>query len=276
LLKKYNIISPCIEYVCDFNEYKELCLLNNHVLYNDLYPEIFNKHRSTSPITNMCAVYNKNRPTVEWIQNQIDYFKSLDQLSKDIIFLYSYHGDRIINNYLRNNKVLTPSNMDHFFNNDVYFDNIYNIIMKKNISNRTTEKEISKFLDILIDNIQVIILRAPVPEISFKVYRGLNVNLNVQLNESFETDSFVSTSLLLRMAINFSINKFTHKYGSILEFIVNGNCLLLVSSKFKGELEILLPFGKKYKIYDLLPEAQFINRNNNTLFITSYIKYNAI
>ena len=135
--------------------------------------------------------------------------------------------------------------------------------MKKNISNRTTEKEISKFLDILIDNIQVIILRAPVPEISFKVYRGLNVNLNVQLNESFETDSFVSTSLLLRMAINFSINKFTHKYGSILEFIVNGNCLLLVSSKFKGELEILLPFGKKYKIYDLLPEAQFINRNNN-------------
>ena len=90
--------SNCDNYFCAFIEYKNLCFSNNKFTNLELYSEIFNRVRNIdfSTFTNEtildkgCKLLYYNLPSLDWINSQIIYINSLDNLSKKIINLYTF------------------------------------------------------------------------------------------------------------------------------------------------------------------------------------------
>jgi len=267
--------SNCDNYFCAFIEYKNLCFSNNKFTNLELYSEIFNRVRNIDFFTftnetildKGCKLLYYNLPSLDWINSQIIYINSLDNLSKKIINLYTKTGDRLINNYLRNLTAINKIDIyDIFVKN--YTDNqlVYNELMSSNVY---SSNSIETYTRRLIKKIRSIIEGSPIIDKSFYVYRGRTDKVIASSNYNLE--SFVSTSLLSKIAIDFSNNKFTGEYGTIIRFKIRGRALLLSNSKYLKEYEILLPFGYNYTLKNQ-QMCEFITTNKTKVNI-NYIEY---
>ena len=247
-----NVYSNCDNYFCSFIEYKNICLSTNKFTNADLYTEIFNRIRtidfstfSTNIILDKgCKLLYNNLPSLDWINSQIIYLNSLDTLSKNIINLYTKTGDKLINNYLRNfNNPKKVNIYDIFLKNIEDNRIVYNEIMGTDIY---TENSIEIYIRKLIKRLKNIIDGSPLISKSFYVYRGRTDKLIG--SDNYNLESFISTSLLTKIAIDFSNNKYKDEYGTIIRFKIKGRALLLSNSKYLKEYEILLPFNNNYTL----------------------------
>jgi hypothetical protein len=51
----------------------------------------------------ICDIIQQHEPTSDWIQAQINYYNNLSDADKALVKDYTYHGDQILNSYLRGN-----------------------------------------------------------------------------------------------------------------------------------------------------------------------------
>ena len=269
-----NTQSDCDNYFCTFKEYKSICLKNNKFVNAELYIEIFNRIRtvdfSSYPkdlvITSACKLLYLNFPSLNWINSQINYLNSLDTLSKKIINLYTRTGDKLINLYLRNGSIINDDIFNIFklnYNDNI---NIYNQLMG---SINFDINSVNTYIKRLIRRLRLIIDASPLIDNSFYVYRGRTDKVMGPKNYTLE--SFISTSLLTRVAVDFSKDKITSTYGSIIRFKLRGRALLLSNSKYLKEYEILLPFGYTYTLKSQ-QTAEFVNSIGQKINV-NYVEY---
>lgn len=267
---KSNIASNCDNYFCSFQEYKAICLHTKKFTYTELYSEIFNRVRTVdfTSIPNKdlpqssCKLFYNTLPTKEWVESQIKYLNALDDLSKNILYLYSLTGDKLMNLFLRNAGKMDNNIYNIFvtnFNDNKY---VYNALMGNLLYD---EKTVASYIRRLIRKLKYIIDNSPLSPNPFYVYRGRTDEF-VPTN-NYNSDSFLSTSIMTNVALKFSYDKNKLKNGTIIRFKVRSRCLLLSNSKYINEYEILLPFGEKYSLKDsgmsefLLPDGNRVNVN---------------
>ena len=267
-------VSDCDNYFCTFQEYTSVCLNNTKFKNSELYVEIFNRvrridfdnYKKSEVISSACALLYKNFPSLNWVNSQISYLNSLDTLSKQIVTLYSITGDRLINFYMRNGNTINDGIFKLFQAN--YNDNvaIYKQLMKIDYYDVNT---VNVYIRRLIRKLKAIIDNSPLIDTSFYVYRGRTDKITVP--KSYALDSFISTSLLTRVAVDFSRDKTTGNYGTIIRFKLRGRALLLSNSKYLKEYEILLPFGYRYTLKSQ-QNGEFINSIGQKITAT-YVEY---
>jgi hypothetical protein len=277
LSKLPNFLSgytDCDNYFCSYVEYKSICLYNQKFTYADLYAEIFNKLRGVdfesfpvdSIIKNSCDLLYKTLPKKEWVQAQIQYINSLGELDKRILKFYSTTGDKLINIYLRegmmSNKLYEIFAKSYYQNSDIYQElmgiNNYDISLVEIYTKK------------LIKRLRAIIRNSPSLPAPFYVYRGRTDVIKPEA--TYTTESFISTSILSKVAVTFS-NQQGPKYGTVIRLKVKGKCLLLSNSQYLGEYELLLPFGEKFMLKGNDPKTyEFINSKSQKVLV-NYVEY---
>ena len=281
--KVYELILPknkysssdCDNYFCSFKEYKNVCLGFKKFIYLELYNEAFNrvrgldfeKYSQESVRERICDLFYVNMPSKDWIDSQIKYLNSLDILSKKIVNLYSKTGDKLMNLYLRNSNKIDDNIYNLFINN--YKDNatIYIELMK---TNEVNQKNVEIYIKKLINRLKFIIDNSPLTEKAFYVYRG-RTDQPIP-DEKYNSDSFLSTSLLTKIAVNFSKDQKLGTHGTIFRFKIRSKCLLISNSKYLTEYEILLPFGERYLLKSNNINSEFIDGGGDKVEV-NYVEY---
>jgi hypothetical protein len=184
-----------------------------------------------------------------------------------IMLLYSYNGDILINNYLRNNKKIDKNLLDYFHNH--YYKTFHP--MMENIFYGDT----LRFIKTYIQNIYYSLKECF--KTSFNenviVYRGLKTDPMLNKGNIIQNNFFISTTCNIYKAYEFSSN-------IIFEIEIPKNikiCPVLLNSRFSQENEILLEdntifyikdilYKEKYKIYHLIIVDKELNSDNLYLY----------
>lgn len=314
LLREYGVTISCDNLLCQLEEYFEACPYGNFTR-KVLYMEVFNKIRNIDidllPLglrtindillsdKYLCDLYDETLPDFKWIQDQISYTKNLSIEDTDVLKFYSFYGDEFVNSFIRNKFQITPKIERSFQKNFKHHQRLYATFLNQhqdvsaflkqhqNVSASLEQHQsasIKEYAMMLVSRIQKIILNSPTVTKPFKLYRGLRSALKVKDGDTFRTDSFTSTSLLIHVAILFSRNDISkinierlleediERYGSLIEFTAKSKCLLLAKSKFVAELEVLLPYNELWIVDKIVNDTEFIDPQEG-IYTTDFIKY---
>jgi hypothetical protein len=182
------------------------------------------------------------------------------------MLLYSYNGDVLINNYLRNDRKLNKNLIDYFHNH--YYKTFYPM---KNIFIDDSVIFIKHYIENIYDSLKKCF------KTSFNenviVYRGLKTDPHLVGKTIIQNNFFISTTCNIYKAQEFSSKV-------ILEIEIPKNtrvCPMFISSKFSDENEILLEdntifYVKKLNYdgvvmtYHLIIVDKELNRDNLYLY----------
>jgi hypothetical protein len=267
---------PCLAPLSPWDQYFSVGLRD--FVFSDEYDNTHTKTylMSEGLITNIDDV-TKN---MNWIQAQSAYFFGLTIREQYVVQAYTYHGDTILNAYLRNNFDFSKDidlSPFYFQVQDLLKSGIFNLgpFFRPGLSFR----EFSKYYPILLENLKSshtmpyfsqlckslfntffysrilngynqelnkIIQESPPVENKLDVFRGTHDDhwLKFDSNREFTTKDYWSTSICLNIA-----NQFANKDCCVHKITLLPGCkclLIMYASKFPNESEILLGPGNKY------------------------------
>jgi hypothetical protein len=185
--------------------------------------EAFNRKLIKSKIADKeaCEMILSELPTKEWFKLQRIYYNNLSLKYNSYINFYTYKGDVLLNNFIRNNFIVTED-MISFINDSFYYID-YMI---------ETYEYLEDFLIDYYNGINEIIKNAPVLDNDIVVYRG---HLTKVINKGI-----ISTSLNTSISIRFSFDELTKKHNYISRITIPKGTSCLYNSKL-SEMEIMLP-----------------------------------
>lgn len=221
----------------------------------------------------LCPSVMEELPSLPWIQDQLDYINSLKDAEFDILRSYSYWGDVLLNNFFRNNNILTDV--------DAALRNIFNIghIIKFFPGVSTCEEFIIKYAAAL----NRIIHNAPKLDKDIIVYRGMmdDVYNKRKKNNMFTDIGFASSSLDPRVSSSIirwmtvdewnSPNKDPCVYH--IRIPRGTPCIFAYTvSNVMEEMEILLPMNMAYYLHPtVLNMYPLCNVDDNELFSIKFL-----
>jgi hypothetical protein len=271
-------------------------LFNNYSLRNILYKHMTNKKD---------IMYFENLVNSDWLKEMNNYVSNLSTKYLYTMVGYTYYGDVVANNYMRNTlsetkfmedlknvaiwttyhplfyqaidlirktddissilskpdassvtKVMTLLKNVNLPINEVYVN------LRKNATLFSYDKFWKSVIQAFIDDLNRIIMNAPPIKTTMVVYRGSKDSyyLKGNVGHVYKTDSFVSTSLDLQSALNFSKGTCCFKRITLLP----GTRVLMLAgiSHFQNEIEFLL--STKSQFY-LTNEKRYISRDTTNL-----------
>ena len=208
------------------------------------------------PFSDM-IVTNRRFVDLDWIRRQIEYVEHLSAYDKAVLKAYTYHGDVIVNSFLRGS--FRPSQfLESRRRMSVLAPFHKYVLMKRGILPDALTSRLEFFRDLevnhrtyiksFIADLQRIVLAAPRTAKPIKVYRGIKdpeyMYAELEKSRLFQTSDFQSTSVSADQAVVFANNGL----GVVIEVLldVGTPCLLMEAvTSFKEEVEILLPTGIK-------------------------------
>jgi hypothetical protein len=186
---------------------------------------------------------NINRKNCDYVFSNIDR-KMFSEKNKKTMILYSYKGDVLLNNYLRNNKKVNKFILD-YFNKEYYTTFQYMTNIFKNDDIIYVQSYIESFYESLRECFKAKLKK------NIIVYRGLTTIPNINVGDIIENNFFVSTSCDIKVAEKFTnIDTYFHIEIPAGTYF----CPIYISSRYSEEHEILL--------------------NNNSCFYVKSIKDN--
>lgn len=246
------------DFICE-NYFKDVYIMNKvynpftnkdtGIIENFFSPDVIMAELFNRRIQSCEELYNQF-PDKDWIEKQRKYLQELDFTKKQILVLYSALYDGIINYYLRNNYKLNDETLSILRKalEKEYDKEIYNKIIQ---SNDLSDDNLERFVFILYDTIQSIIINSPPLTKDIAVFRGSG-RLTCKIGEICENIGIMSTSILTLPAIRFSA-KYNNKVenGSYFCKIVipkGNNILMSMYTRYPHEYEFLLPNNVKFYI----------------------------
>ena len=187
-----------------------------------------------------CKALQMEMPSVAWLYEQKDYTSSLSEIDRKWIKLYTLHGDRVLNGYLRG-KPVNQETVEYIqdrigsfrdFIHDISIENITEFLIRFNL-------ELSR-----------IIRNAPVLHERIVLYRGIeNADFFVgTANHIYTNKGYVSTSVSSLVALSFSAGSRSGGYINRIIIPPGYSCLVLFETYYENEFEILLPTESMYYI----------------------------
>ena len=242
--------------------YKQRNCAETHAEYEKKFTKIMRRDGITynlhSELRNRCIPYDNGEkeiidelPSITWMDAQAKYIQNLDDRSRKYLELYTKHGDKILNDFLRND-----------------FSFIYNNSINDIKKYHDLRQNISQFVnveDFLIDfyyHLNIAIANSPMSEKEFVVYRGQTDTPKkriyqghkyidtdgVELGDIYNLRGMYSTDILTSNTMIFGGNK------HLLKIIIPRNlpCLSLISlSHFnETENEILLCHNSVFRVVE--------------------------
>ena len=202
----------------------------------------------------ICDNINLEMPSEAWTEMQITYFENIDEIDQEYLTLYSLHGDRILNGFIRSNYALTEDNAQYIVDNyDQFKFTLENFI---NNGGEYLEDYVMEFYNSLMSTI----LNAPALDKDVVFYRGITDKDFFDAatdNSVYQNNGFLSTTGHTKVALSFSdgyINRVVVPKGY--------HCVLLSNSNFLREFEFLLPDKTKFYISKNFEQRKMFYKNN--------------
>ena len=208
-----------------------------------------------------------NMIDMEWFQAQNKFIRTLGPREIFLMFGYSHNGDSWAHSYLDGTFNLSQfkSGVNRlgvnyfalFFQaRDVYkintgdMVNDYNTVLTK-VKNETDENVIKSIIQMFIDELNILIEKAPVTKKAFTVFRGVKDDKYMSgiQNQQYVLNRFCSTTLNGNKSKEFS-TKGGVRHTILRILIMPGSkCLCMFGfTRYADEFEILLPRGTAYMI----------------------------
>ena len=232
--------------------FQEPRFLTNEKIYRDIFT--LGHRRFTE---NLAYNYIKNTEMKRNLYNaHIEYVNNLSELEKKLLKWYTYQGDRIMNNYLRNKfKTNDFINIYHSIV-DTYEDYLPQELRNKrdNLNDRDVIDSIFRIVKYSIDTINNIINNAPKNKDYFVVYQYSQTQRRTDNDEYWENVGFYSTTLIDSTDIPPVQNA---KCKTYIIVPPESNFLALAGiSKYPEEYEILFPSSNCFKVLQPFTEYQ--------------------
>jgi len=240
------------KYEENFQNYLELYQLffsqNKRVLSNTLIDELYeeslpkiNKNIIKNFLYNLAKDFiSKTEIKRDFYNSHELYIQNLSSEEKNIINWYTYTGDVIINNYLRNKLDI----------DEKVYDNINKILIKTNykipnIHLNDRKILIQNFIEYIVVILNNIIFKSPRNKRQFIVYQYSSNDYLSRSDNQWENIGFYSTTMINNFTIE-AVNN-TH-YKSYIIVLIDTPCLIINSiSKFPTEYEVLFPSNNCFK-----------------------------
>lgn len=196
-------------------------------------------------------------PTESWMMEQNYYISQLSKKEKDYIALYTYHGDRILNAFLRQDYTLSDSNIKYIAQN---IDSFKSTLQNFNY--------IEEWLIDFYNTISRIIQNAPVSQHRLILWRGQDNYDNFSrgtVNRIYQNKGMLSTSMFAYIAYSgFTKGNNPHMVRII---VPKGTpCLFMESETMvPGEYEILFNHGSAYYVLNDIHEMKKILNKLDTV-----------
>uniref|UniRef100_A0A6C0LXU2 ADP ribosyltransferase domain-containing protein n=1 Tax=viral metagenome TaxID=1070528 RepID=A0A6C0LXU2_9ZZZZ len=200
-------------------------------------------------------------PSTEWANAQIAYIKSLDIESKYIIELYSYTGDRIMNNYIRHAKQGLIDMFSVRSISNATIRHIYKMLFMELHADHVTFDALKLIQPYIVDKLQHIINNAPPVDREMVVYRATRALYGI-----YTDDAFISTSMFPSVIQRFIKQDDDDVVNGIyvITVPVGAKCLVVSGGQYASEFEILLPHNSKF-----VPTATYGFKDGDTRSILS-------
>lgn len=195
-------------------------------------------------------------PSEKWFNLQRDYYNTLSDKERKYINLYTYKGDFILNNFIRNNFRINENIKTFIRDNYYFFDYIIN--------------DFDYLEDFLIDFYTILnetIKNAPQLDTNIIVYRGQK-----SYQKGLRHKGMCSTSFNTSVAIFFSIDNETQECNYISKIILPKGTNCLYMSKMNLEMEILLPDNIEFNLITDFKEQSYYMDDSHFLSSNKYIK----
>lgn len=121
----------------------------------------------------ICELFYSNYPDFSWIKAQLGYTINLNESSKNVLIFYTFQGDNVITEFLKNNRIVSKD-IRKLFTNGVEEikerqDLGYNVVSMLNNYNIDIEKpdDIRYFIDSVVNSLIDIIYSSPSPAAEF-------------------------------------------------------------------------------------------------------------
>ena len=206
-----------------------------------------------------CRSFNQDLmrelPSLDWIKAQREYLAHLSATDFNVIAFYTFHGDVILNNFVRHGWTITEDDIDYirlYYNSGVV-SKVFERWMQT--LNLTVDGPVERILIAIYNQLNRIIQQSPINSQRFVSYRGSHTkDYFDQTQMIFQNVGFFSTTLLIQQARSFSKEKFMTKI-----IVPKGyHCLYLESaSRFIGEHEILMADQSQYVISSKFQEQRY-------------------
>lgn len=87
----------------------------------------------------------------------------------------------------------------------------------------------------------------------------MKTKINPIIGDIYITSAFMSTSLSIKKAVQFTNVKYTDIHGTMMKIVTNYPCLFLEGISPFGESEVLFPPGISLKLIDAVDDYEFID-----------------
>jgi len=198
----------------------------------------------TLPIGSLCALYARRKPNVSWVNECDEYLKNLSRTNQNLVESYTYHGDVVLNTYLRGSRDKAVS-MFREYNPPPFKAYLES---HKYVLKDLTDDKVEKIIQRLCDKLTEIVTNAPRVSKSVRLVRmekDDGYHQDVIKNNLYETTSFLSTSIFY--------GAYNSAFSSMLLIDVDQNTPMLFAgslSRYRGEYEVLIPPGIAFKVME--------------------------
>jgi hypothetical protein len=248
----------------DNMSYEQIENLSNDYVSTEVLFDLINFYGyvDIDHLKNVDSLLRFYKPSDTWLLQQLIYSENLTDFETRILHLYTYKGDRFINSYLRQNNKFSSENVSYVIKNI----KIFNKFMKIDKIMAETEilRRMNDFAQLFIRTLSEIIDKAPSVDKEFIVYRGKQELYRVdRVPEVFTSLGFVSTSILLDVALDFAIDDSMDPDKSDLENLSRNDYMYLekiivpvgakvmlnnIHSYYEMEQEVLFPIDSTFKV----------------------------
>lgn len=226
-----------------------------------------------------------------FLDAQMQFARSLTLREMLLMRSYTFHGDSILNRYIRGITDLNERDPLYLRSADTHplflpwFDtvNAQPLLRQNAVFRRLTMSQlqnlfqkdlvtavltkqfayVSRLIDLYIHSLNELMLRAPRPDADFTVYRGVS-----QLYDLNSHSSFVSCTCDLQIASQFAVGSSAHMMS--IRVLRNTPCLVMWYTRFNNEREILLPTYLTYE--SALPPPGIHSLTHPISFYTAFIR----
>ncbi|MHB1954124.1 MAG: ADP-ribosyltransferase family protein [Sulfobacillus sp.] len=190
-----------------------------------------------------CEQVLSELPKPQWLRKQMKYVRGLSDEDRRILLMYTYRGDRLLNDYLRNGRKMTADSVNYLRRHFQVFRNC--------IMDFGEWHTVSEFLEHFDSRLRRIIDESPPTDARFVLFRGStgeNYFENTTKNGIYRVAGMMSTAMLLENTFAFAES--TGKSQAFFNQIVvpKGSRCLYNAINFMREHEVIIPDGSRFYI----------------------------
>ena len=212
------------------------------------------------------ATFLNVRVGYKFMESQIQYCSNLSSRDKNVLRLYSYNGDVLLNMYNRNGRIINDQLNNYFIVHQHSFTRYLDIL------GYNESFVLNEFLQKFSEDMSRIIRNAPKVTKEFLLFRGLKTkdHFHGTVDNVYVNRGFVSTSPNIDVAMGFSEGA----YMTIIHVPVGSSMIFNLYSKYIREFEFILPDSTYFLVTKDFQNRQYMGIHKRNIMVNECVLLN--